>query len=131
MIFNSTEFFFFFAAVYAVYRTLNFKNQNYLLLFASYYFYASWDWRFLSLIWISTAVDVYCAGRISASADRATRKTYLTLSIAANLAILGFFKYFNFFAENLAALAARAGSWTFPPFTSSCPWASPSIPFKP
>ena len=50
MVFNSLEFVLFFVVFYAVYRLLPHRPQNWLLLLASYYFYAAWDWRFLSLL---------------------------------------------------------------------------------
>jgi hypothetical protein len=50
MVFNSFHFVLFFALVYALYRNLSHHRQNALLLAASYYFYGSWDWRFLGLL---------------------------------------------------------------------------------
>ena len=97
MLFNSVEFFGFFLVTYTLYWVCNHKAQNRLLLVASYVFYGSWDWRFLTLIVVSTVVDYYCAQRIVASSRYRTRKIFLALSIATNLGILGFFKYFNFF----------------------------------
>ncbi len=61
MVFNSLHFVAFFLVVYALYRVLPFRAQNVLLLAASYYFYAAWDWRFVSLLVASTLVD-YAAG---------------------------------------------------------------------
>lgn len=60
MLFNSLQFAIFFIIVYGVYLALNHKWQNIMLLVASYVFYGAWDWRFLSLIWISTAIDYIC-----------------------------------------------------------------------
>ena len=57
MLFNSIEFFVFFAIVYALYLRLPHRAQNRLLLLGSYVFYGWWDYRFLSLILISTVVD--------------------------------------------------------------------------
>ena len=90
--------------VYALYRVLPHKGQNRLLLIASYYFYGSWDWRFLSLILITTIVDYFCGIKISSTTDRSTRLHFLRCSIGINLGLLGVFKYFNFFAENLVGL---------------------------
>ena len=61
MLFNSWEFGVFFVAVFLLYRALPMRPQNFLLLIASYVFYGWWDWRFLSLIWVSTAVDYVVA----------------------------------------------------------------------
>ena len=110
MVFNSWQFIFFFLAVYLVYIYLpRYRWQNYLLLIASYVFYGSWDWRFLSLIWISTIVDYVVGLAMYASSDRFRRKVLLTLSVVTNLGILGFFKYYNFFTENLRILLAGLG----------------------
>ncbi|MBE9532158.1 MAG: MBOAT family protein, partial [Proteobacteria bacterium] len=76
---------------------------------SSYIFYGLWDWRFLSLIWLSTIVDYICALKIDANEGERSRKLYLFISLATNLSILGFFKYFNFFAENLQGLASGFG----------------------
>lgn len=109
MLFNSYQFAVFFLIVYSLYRISNHRWQNRLLLAASYFFYGSWDWRFLSLIWISTILDYFCGIRIHESIDPKRRKLFLILSVTGNLTILGFFKYFNFFAENLQSLAGVFG----------------------
>lgn len=109
MIFNSVHFVFFFLFVYLGYRLSTHKIQNYLLLFSSYYFYAAWDWRFLSLILFSTIVDYQCGQKIYDSKSRNIRKIFLLTSISTNLGLLGFFKYYNFFAESAEALALKLG----------------------
>lgn len=109
MLFNTFEFFIFFAIVYALYRIFNHRWQNILLLVASYFFYGCWSWKFLSLIAISTVIDYFCGIHIEQSNDQRRRKILLGISMAANLGILGFFKYFNFFAENLTSLLTTLG----------------------
>ena len=59
MLFNSLEFFVFLAIVYALYRALPFRGQNWLLLAAGYVFYGWWDWRFLFLLIFSTTIDFW------------------------------------------------------------------------
>ena len=109
MVFNSLHFVVFFMAVYGLYRLLPHKGQNWLLLIASYYFYASWDWRFLGLLIASTIVD-YSSGLLLGRTDDHRRRTLvLVAGLGFNLAVLGFFKYFNFFAENLQVVLALAG----------------------
>ncbi len=109
MLFNSLQFAVFFAIVYSLYLVLNHKHQNRLLLLASYVFYGAWDWRFLSLIFVSTVIDYVCGLKIYSSRDTGRRKRYLFISIFSNLSILGFFKYFDFFAGNFQILAGRFG----------------------
>ncbi len=84
-------------------------------MLASYFFYGFWDWRFLGLIVFSTLLDFTCGRVIHGSKNNSERKLWLWLSVAGNLGVLGFFKYFNFFAENLSALLAAAG-FEAPPF---------------
>jgi alginate O-acetyltransferase complex protein AlgI len=109
MVFNSLHFAGFFVVVYALYRALPHRWQNWLLLVASYYFYAAWDWRFLGLLIASTVIDFYCARFIASRESSRARRSALTISLAFNLAMLGFFKYFNFFAENLHSLFGVLG----------------------
>ncbi len=116
MVFNSVHFVVFFVVVYGLYRALPHRAQNWLLLGASYYFYAAWDWRFLGLLIGSTVIDFLCGLYISSRDDHRQRKFALLVSLTFNLSMLGFFKYFNFFAENLHALFAMAG-WRIDVFT--------------
>ena len=104
MLFNSIEFGFFLPIVYLAYWSLKgqLKAQNLLLLVASYIFYAWWDWRFLSLIILSSGVD-YSLGLALGKNDKVSnRKLLLGISLGLNLGVLGVFKYFNFFIENFA-----------------------------
>ena len=109
MLFNSLEFLVFLPIVLVVYYALAHRAQNIWLLLASYGFYGAWDYRFLSLIAISTVVDYFVALAISESNDESRRKRFLLLSLFTNLGILGFFKYFDFFIGSLAELLATIG----------------------
>jgi alginate O-acetyltransferase complex protein AlgI len=109
MVFNSIQFVEFFLVVYALYRVLPHRAQNVMLVGASYYFYAAWDWRFLGLLIGSTVVDFFMARAIAASTSPARRRLALLVSLTFNLGMLGFFKYFNFFAASASAVARRLG----------------------
>ena len=109
MLFDTPVYFFFLAIVLLAYWQLKWRKQNILLLAASYFFYGWWDWRFLSLIWISTIVDYFCAKSIGASDRPAHRKVLLSISVALNLSFLGFFKYYDFFAASLSDSLALLG----------------------
>ena len=111
MLFNSLIFVVFFAAVYGLYLSLrtHHKLQNRLLLVASYIFYGYWDWRFLSLIAISTVIDFYVGRALHNAPDNGRRKRMLLISVAANLSLLGCFKYFNFFADSFSGLLGLFG----------------------
>lgn len=109
MLFNSLEYFIFLAAILALYYMLSHRWQNYMLLAASYFFYGYWDYRFLSLMLISTVVD-YFAGRIVDGAESQTkRRIFLAASMIVNLTFLGFFKYYNFFIDSAERVLATAG----------------------
>ena len=109
MVFNSLHFVWFFVVVYVLYRVLPFRAQNWLLLIASYYFYAAWDWRFLGLLVASTLVDYTCALALAGARTSAARRALLCLSLGFNITLLGFFKYFNFFADNLHTVFGALG----------------------
>ena len=107
MLFNSIEFIFFLPLVYTLYwfvTNKNLKNQNLLIVIASYIFYGWWDWRFLSLIIFSTVSD-YSVGYLLSKTDTKTKRKFLLwVSLLTNLGILGFFKYYNFFLDSLYEL---------------------------
>ena len=109
MVFTSLHFAAFFVVVYALYRVLPHRAQNVMLLVASYYFYAAWDWRFLSLLIGSTVVDFLVGRYLGAERPAARRKQALVISLVYNLGVLAIFKYFNFFEESLIALAGWFG----------------------
>jgi D-alanyl-lipoteichoic acid acyltransferase DltB (MBOAT superfamily) len=109
MLFNSLAFLVFFAVVFAVYLALPRRAQNVWLLAASYFFYGAWNWRFLGLILLSTAISFGAGLALGAIASPRWRRAVLTASIVADLGILGGFKYAGFFAESLEELLALFG----------------------
>ena len=110
MIFNSFQFILFLVLIVAVYWLLRrVRPQNVLLLIASYIFYGTWDWRFLSLILISTVVDYNIGLRLDSINDPRKRRLLLITSIVVNLGFLGFFKYFNFFTGSAISFFASLG----------------------
>jgi alginate O-acetyltransferase complex protein AlgI len=109
MLFDTPIFILFLCVVALCYWRLGFRNQNRFLLAASYLFYGWWDWRFLCLMIGSTVIDYFIAIKIAEAKDPRVRKSLLTLSLVINFSILGFFKYFNFFADSLGHVLAGAG----------------------
>jgi alginate O-acetyltransferase complex protein AlgI len=111
MLFNSFTFVAFFLVVYPVYLALyhHRRAQNVLLLMASYVFYGNWDWRFLGLLAISTVIDFLMAKKIDAAEEPRRRRLFLAALVTCNLTVLGFFKYFNFFAGSFAELFRLVG----------------------
>jgi D-alanyl-lipoteichoic acid acyltransferase DltB (MBOAT superfamily) len=104
MIFNSWVFGVFFFIVYLIYLRCGHKGQNRLLLLASYFFYGFWDYRFLVLLLISTVVDYMVGLWLEDTRDTNIRRRILAISICANLGILGYFKYCDFFIQSFADL---------------------------
>ncbi|MCL4134148.1 UNVERIFIED_CONTAM: hypothetical protein GTU68_026625 [Idotea baltica] len=111
MLFNSFIFLHFLAFVLAVYWLLHKKVswQNIFLLVTSYVFYGWWNWKFLSLIAISTVVDYFIGRQLEDKKDPKIRKRLVTLSVMVNLGILGVFKYFNFFASSFIEFLGMFG----------------------
>jgi alginate O-acetyltransferase complex protein AlgI len=117
MLFNSVDFAIFLPIVLALYwfvTNKNLKVQNLLLLSASYFFYACWDWRFLFLLMFSTLLDYFTGLKMSNAPDTRSKKFWFWLSISVNLGFLGIFKYYNFFATSFADAAASVG-WSVSP----------------
>lgn len=112
MLFNSLEFLLFLPIVFLLYWLVfrGRKRQNLLVVIASYIFYGWWDWRFLLLI-VFTSFCSYASGLLTEHYEGHRRRQQLTAAanIVLNLAILGVFKYYNFFVENLDALCGSFG----------------------
>jgi alginate O-acetyltransferase complex protein AlgI len=103
MIFTSFEFFLFFAAVLVVRSRLrNFVAEKWFLLAASYLFYMSWSIPCGFLILATSLIDYFVGIGLERIEDQRRRKVLLVVSIAANLGVLGFFKYTNFLLDNLS-----------------------------
>jgi D-alanyl-lipoteichoic acid acyltransferase DltB (MBOAT superfamily) len=121
MSFNSTEFVVFFLAVTFVHWAIaRVPRARFLwLLAASCVFYMSWNAKFVALIVASSLLDYGCGLALWRVQHAGRRKLILALSLCGNLGLLGFFKYFNFFAENVAASCARLG---FERFAAWVPW---------
>lgn len=109
MLFNSFIFFIFLGVVLPLYYLFPRKAKNPLLLIASYVFYGYWDYRFVSLLLLSTLVDFFVGKALFKAKEKKKRKQLLTLSMLVNLGILGFFKYFGFFVESFSPLASIFG----------------------
>jgi alginate O-acetyltransferase complex protein AlgI len=108
MLFVDFRFFVFFAVVLTAYWSLSTNNaRKWLILFASYYFYGSWDWRFAIMLAVLSAADWYFGLHIERSQSARTRKMFVYSSVGMNLSALAFFKYFHFFVDSAIAVAAR------------------------
>jgi len=119
MLFNSIGFAIFLPIVFLLYwftAKKNLKFQNTLLLIASYFFYACWDWRFLFLLTFSTLLDYYTGLKMQDAENQKAKRFWFWLSVIVNLSFLGVFKYYNFFAESFAEsfslLGIKISPWT-------------------
>ena len=108
MSFISVAFLVFLPLVFLIYWALqrHLRCQNIALLTASYVFYAWWDWRFLFLILI-TSTSSFVSGLIMPKTIH--KRWVLTACVLLNLGILGVFKYYGFFIDNLQAMLAPLG----------------------
>src|SRR5687768_14417938 len=112
MLFNSFEFAFFLFISFFLYWFVfnkNIRSRNLFLLCISYVFYGWWDWRFLSLLIVSSTVDYYIANKIYSASTPVLKKRYLIVSLVTNLGLLGAFKYFNFFADSFVQVLRALG----------------------
>jgi len=117
MLFVELRFLAFFAIFFCLYWALRkVHHRNLLIVLGSYLFYGSWDWRFLGLILLSTVIDYVTAIRIERSSDETVRRNWMLFSVISNLSILGFFKYFDFFATSLVDFVGVFGG-ELDPFT--------------
>jgi alginate O-acetyltransferase complex protein AlgI len=110
MLFNSVIFALFLPIVFGLhYLRRGRRWQNSVLLIASYIFYGYWDYRFCALLLGTSLLDYWTGHRIAESSNPTRRKFFLAISLIGNLGVLGFYKYFNFFADSFALLLATAG----------------------
>ena len=113
MIFTEYRFLLFFAAVWCVHWALRSNNaRKWWLLVVSYGFYSVWDWKFLSLIVVSTLADFVAGRRIHESTSPGRRKAWLLFSLFVNLSLLGTFKYLGFFVDSANTLLEWMGLGT-------------------
>lgn len=111
MLFNSFEFLIFLPLVFVGYwyAFRGLRIQNLFVLAASYVFYGWWDLHFLSLIFLTTVLCWTSGYYIGKTANVRKRRWICGVNITANLAILCYFKYFNFFSESLKILFSQFG----------------------
>ena len=104
MLFHTTRFFVFLTAVLLLFYCSPRPWRRWILLAASYYFYTCWNAKFLLLLMVLTVIDFVAGKWIARAQGPAKRKALLIASLGANLGFLGFFKYYNFLAGNLAMI---------------------------
>lgn len=102
MLFNSLEFAIFLPIVFGIYWMLNrhLGIQNFFLVAASFFFYGWWDWRFLILLVLSASIDYIVALQLNKQRFADYRRILVGISVVANIGILCYFKYYNFFVDS-------------------------------
>ncbi|HEX7965808.1 MAG TPA: MBOAT family O-acyltransferase [Gammaproteobacteria bacterium] len=116
MLFNSLTFLVFFVVVFGLHRLIpGWGGKKLLLLAASYVFYAAWNPPYVAILLFSTSLDWWLARLIWKSEDPRRRRLLLTLSLVANLSLLGFFKYGSFLLDNTRLLLGALGVDYQPP----------------
>lgn len=108
MLFNSLDFLIFFPIVVLIYLIVPRKLKYVWLLIASYYFYMSWNVKYVGLLLFSTIVTYFSGILIAKAHGNRQKKLVVAVSFLANLSVLGFFKYFDFFLHNLNKVLAVA-----------------------
>jgi D-alanyl-lipoteichoic acid acyltransferase DltB (MBOAT superfamily) len=114
MLFNSSEFLVFFLCFGVLYTLAvlvrpRLALRTWIIVIASYVFYAQWDCRFTALLFFTSALDFSVARLLDISQSLRQRRALLASSIILNLGVLAVFKYFNFFRESLQVLLASFG----------------------
>jgi alginate O-acetyltransferase complex protein AlgI len=111
MLFPTLTFGLFFLAAFSIVWAASGSNEwrKILLLLASWVFYGAWDWRFVALLILSAFINWSSARIIDAIDSHGARKAVVAIGVIANLGILGFFKYYDFFLEQLGTVLAGAG----------------------
>ncbi len=104
MLFNSLQFMIFFPIVVILYFMISYKYRWILLLMASYYFYMSWNPKYMILILTSTLITYLSGISIGNTNDKQKKKLYLILSLISNLGILFIFKYYNFSVDSINSI---------------------------
>ncbi len=82
---------------------------RWFILGASYFFYGYWDGRFVALLAGSSLVNQLLAERIATAASPRSRRALLSVAVAANLVVLGLFKYYGFLVSSVANTLHLAG----------------------
>src|SRR6516162_3266837 len=111
MHFCTEAFLWFFLGVFALYWATPWQRTRvWLLLCASVFFYASWNGKLALIVCISSLMDYLVARGMDASKSPWRRKLLLSLSLCANLGLLAYFKYANFFLQSLESALRATGS---------------------
>ncbi|WP_020651773.1 MBOAT family O-acyltransferase [Massilia niastensis] len=110
----------FFVLVLAGHRLLQGRHeaQKLLLVAASYYFYATVDWRFCGLLLALTAINFVAGNAVARAPDAGAARRAITGAVVLSISLLCYFKYLNFFGEMVNSLSAWLGAGSLVPFVN-------------
>src|SRR5437764_11340825 len=110
LLFCTKPFVIFFALVFALYWALPWRRARVLLLLvASFCFYAAWSKWLALIVCVSTTLDYFIARALDSTPSPRWRRVLLAVSVTANLGLLCYFKYADFFLRSLEEALATAG----------------------
>ncbi|RDC65404.1 MBOAT family O-acyltransferase [Adhaeribacter pallidiroseus] len=110
MLFNSYDFLVFFTVVLTLYHLLPSKFRWFMVLIASLYFYMSWKWQYIFIMFFPATIDFFVAKGLEKTADIKRKKLLLSISLITNLGLLFYFKYYNFFIDSINSSVSLFGS---------------------
>jgi D-alanyl-lipoteichoic acid acyltransferase DltB (MBOAT superfamily) len=113
--FNSLQFFAFLAIVLVLYYRFDRTGQNTLMFIAGSVFYASFNWKFVPLLYLSIGVDYVVGRRLGVTEEPRKRRALLGVSLVTQLGILAVFKYYNFFSSDVDRVLGHLGLDTHSP----------------
>jgi len=116
LLFNSIKFGIFLPIVFFAYWIVPKKFRWLVILISSYYFYMSWDVKYVTLILFTTIISYICAIILKRTDKKSIKKCSIAITIIACLGVLVAFKYFNFFADSFSDLMQSFG-WNITPLT--------------
>ncbi len=102
----------FFVVTYGAFISVSVNHRRWILLAASYVFYATWSIPFIAVLLLSTSADYFFARKISSSSESRARKLFLAVGIACNILVLVVFKYADLLTSTIwhGAIALNAHS---------------------
>lgn len=109
MLFNSISFAIFLPIVFCIYWLVPARYRWGVILLSSYYFYMSWDVKYVTLILFTTAISYICGLILRKTQSVKVRKCCVAATLVISLGVLFVFKYFNFFSDSFAALMHSVG----------------------
>lgn len=110
----------FFCVVLTLHRLLQARHdaQKWLLIAASYYFYASLDWRFCGLLAVLTLINYLAGSAVASARDPGAARRAITGAVVLSISLLCYFKYLNFFGAMVNSMTAWLGAGSLVPFVN-------------